>query len=288
MSMPTSTGEPTLERIRQQLPQLPEAQRRVGAYLMDNYAVGVFMSSTQLAQAAGSSQASVTRFVNALGHKSYAEFQRTLSQGLLSRLEEAPPVRRFEGAHADTSALLEREAHHLRGLNQVVRSAAFGRCAQRLSGARSVLIAGFGAAAPAALHAGLYLSRLRPNVQTVTSLEAPNLVQLVHFGQPDYLLMFAVPRYPRETQTLLELMRFREVPAGLVINKASHPLTGLAGEVLLAPVTNSRTTVFPVSTLALASLLVDAAAQQQPERTLSDLETFETLANQTQYFVREK
>ena len=138
------------------------------------------------------------------------------------------------------------------------------------------------------MHAGLYLSRLRPHVYTISSLEALNLVQWVHYGSADYLLMFAVPRYPKETQVVLELMQSRGVPSGLVINKASHSLTSLADEVMLAPVTNSRTTVFPISTLALASLLVDAAAQKHPQRTLKALENFEALAKQTQYFVGER
>lgn len=286
MSIPFSDRETLIKNLRAHLPTLSAAQRKVAAYLLDHYAEAPFMTSSELARAAGTSQPSVTRFASSLGWASYSEFSRALGRVVLGEIGEKAPVERFSRqTHPEGSqAILESESAHLQSLAQVAHSLPFQRSAQKIAQANRVLVAGFGLAGGVAEHLGLSLARLRPNVLTIRSLEALMMVQLVHFRPGDYLLLCAVPRYPKETYTLAQLFHKRKIDVGLIVDRPTTRIAPLATELLIAPTTLSATTVLTAAPLVLGCLLCDAVAQQSPRRSVNNLGTFEEVATEIGLF----
>lgn len=289
MSIPFSDRETLIKNLRAHLATLSTAQRKVAAYLLDHYAEAPFMTTSELARAAGTSQPSVTRFASSLGFASYSEFSRALGRVVLGEISEKAPVERFarQTRQEGSRAILDSEVTHLRSLAQVADSLPFQRSAQKMAQANRVLVAGFGLAGGIAEHLGLSLARLRPNVLTIRSLEALMLVQLVHFRPGDYLLLCAVPRYPTETHTLARLFHTRNIDVGLIVERPTARIAPLATELLIAPTTLSATTVLTAAPLVLGCLLCDAVAQQSPRRSVNNLGTFEEVAAEVGLFPRD-
>ncbi len=288
MSIPLSAKEEFLQGLQQISARMSKAQRLVAYFLREHYTQVPFMTTSELATAAGTSQSSVTRFVNALGFESFAEFTKALRPLVLGEASEPPPVERFaRKSNGDTHQLLELEAAHLLSLDDTVASAAFERLVRRLSEAPRVLVAGFGAAAPMAQHLGLNLARLRPDVRTVQSLDVLNLVQWVHYRPQDYLLMFGVPRYPAETLILIEWCRARGLEVGLAADRVPREWLTKVDDFLLVPATFTLTSAVSASALVLGSLLLDAVGRLEPERTLANLGRFEDLTLSFGYFAQD-
>jgi DNA-binding MurR/RpiR family transcriptional regulator len=270
--------------VRSRMDQLPEAQRQVAAYLIGQPSQVPFMTTSELAQAAGTSQASVTRFVSNLGYENYAEFNRALSQMLLVELNQASPVRVEDEWGQDLGHILENEIAHLHSLTQVASSALFKRYAQRLAQAKQVLIAGFALAAPVAQHTGLFLHRQRPGVTTLTGLEAPSLMTLLHLQPGDFALLYALSRYPKETLRLAKIVQDSGAEIGLVTDRVGSKINTMVGQALNVPLTHGLTTAFTAAPLTLSGLLVDAASRFNRERTQQTLQRFEGLVEQLDYF----
>ena len=288
MSTAIRTPDNLIQTVSAKLGELPDAQRRAALYLINHYARVPFMTATEFAQAAGTSQSSVTRFILSLGFASHNAFTETLGRIVLAELNETLPVVRFARSTSEVNLtdLIDAEVRHLRGLQQQLRSDAFARSVQNLDEARRVLIAGFGAAASIAVHAHLYLSRIRPDVSLATDLSAPTVTHLAHLEAGDVALVFAVPRYMKDALTLLQVLRERQVPAILVADRTVMDLAPLAGELLIVPITNGPTTALPAAMLALGSLLVEGVALRHPTKTMPRLTSFEDTAGRTELFVR--
>ena len=270
-----------------ELPRFSRAQRQLALYMLQHPERVPFMTTTELARAAGTSQSSVTRFALRLGFESYSAFISVMGDLLLSELRHRAPLERFEqmAGAARVSDLLEQEVTHLRNLAAVTESASFKRSVQRLTQARHVIVAGFGAASALAEHVSLYLTRLRPGTFCVTALDAPLMTQMTHWSNVDCALMFSAPRPTGNSAALIRLFHSRGIQVILIADPLSLSLLGQADETLIVPVTMGATTVLPGAMLALGSIIVDALALEQPERTVCNLQAFEDLCAAAELFI---
>ena len=283
----TITDRDALTRaVTNKIGSLSEAQRRIALFILNHYARVPFMTTTELAQAAGSSQSSVTRFVSGLGFDSFSDFTVALSQIVLGEINETIPAERFARARgaARLGDLIDAEIRHLDGLQQILRSEAFTQCTQRLSEAPRTVVAGFGAAASIAVHVHLYLSRIQPGVTCVTELSSPIITESVHLGTGDCAIMFAVPRYVKDAIILMQLLADRGVHLLLVTDRSGTDLVPTANDIMVVPITNGPTTAVPAAMLTLGGLLVEAVALLKPERTMTHLQVFETMAASSALF----
>ena len=271
-----------------EIPQLSGAQQRLAQYLVNHAEQAPFMTTTELAHAAGVSQSTVTRFALRLGFDSYASFTSTLSAVLLSEIDRIAPAERFERSASATrfSELLAQETRHLRSLTRVVESDSFKRSTSLIASAQRVIVAGFAAASALSSHVHLYLSRLRPDVINIVNLDAPVLTQLTHWNEQDCAVLFSVPRMTRDAVEFMQLASSQGISTILITDSLGTAHAASAREVLVIPVTLGPTTAIPAAMLTLGSLLVDAVALEQPDRTLATLRNFESTAKTTQFFAK--
>jgi DNA-binding MurR/RpiR family transcriptional regulator len=88
----TSTDENVLNnKIKQILGKGSKRQQMVAAYFLAHFEKAVFMTITQLAEAIGISTATIVRFANILGYKSYSFLQKDLHKQVKQILR--PPLR---------------------------------------------------------------------------------------------------------------------------------------------------------------------------------------------------
>lgn len=290
MSTTPTTPDELVHAVSTRLPTLPDAQRRAALYLINHYARVPFMTATEFAAAAGTSQSSITRLILGLGFQSYASFTEVVGAIVLGEINETLPTERFARAQGETGLadLIANEIRHMTGLQQVLRSDGFQRSIMQLNAAQRVVISGFGAASSIAVHTHLYLSRIRPDVTLITDLSAPAVTYLEHLGVRDCALMFAVPRYVRDAQTLLTFFKRRRIPSILVSERTSTDLAHLATELMIVPITNGPTTAMPSAMFTIGSLIVEGLALLHPEQTMPSLNTFEDAATDTNLFIHDQ
>src|SRR5580704_9537413 len=94
------------EKIRQRLADLSPSARRVARTLLAGPPTIGLESSARLAQQAGVSGPTVSRFIAELGFSSYAEFQRALHQEITARMMSPVEVYRRHQEGERSSDLL--------------------------------------------------------------------------------------------------------------------------------------------------------------------------------------
>ena len=75
-----------LDRIRKEQDSFPAAQKRVAAYVVENYQQIAFLSISALSQKVGVSDNTVVKFCNHLGYDKFAEFKKEFTDYAHSEL----------------------------------------------------------------------------------------------------------------------------------------------------------------------------------------------------------
>jgi DNA-binding MurR/RpiR family transcriptional regulator len=263
--------------------RLSPTQRRIAKYLLDHLPDAAFESSVDLAERAGVSQPSVTRFAVALGFSGYPALRDVLRQIALAGAAEAPGT----SGPNQLQAAVTTEVHNLQALHEVLADPApVVELGRQLAESVPLTILGLRISDPLARYFSYAAQRIHPDVRCLTTggtavLDA--LLQAQAAGGT-WLLAFAMPRYATETVHALEVARQLGMHTAVITDVPFVPFAGEV-DVLLPTATGSRL-VFDsyAAPIVLAAAVLQAMADAAPERTQARLEAYEDLAQRHGFF----
>ncbi|MFJ8538933.1 MurR/RpiR family transcriptional regulator [Streptomyces sp. NPDC093591] len=270
-------------------PRLSPGQRRIAQYLIEHITEAAFLSITDLAERVGVSQPSVTRFAAAVGFSGYPALREKLQSIALGTLAKGPEAAEENGANELQSAV-DAEIENLENLrrdfadpDQVID---VGR---KLSQSTPLTILGLRISASLAEYFAYAARRIHPDVRLVTrggSVAYDALLQSREAGGT-WVLAFSMPRHAQETLTALRVARSAGLKVALVTDLALGPVADTA-DVVFATGTGSRL-VFDsyAAPGVMASALLQAMTDADPERTQARLEDYEQISDQHQFFLRD-
>ncbi|WP_369175475.1 MurR/RpiR family transcriptional regulator [Streptomyces sp. R28] len=270
-------------------PRLSPGQRRIAQYLIEHITEAAFLSITDLAERVGVSQPSVTRFAAAVGFSGYPALREKLQSIALGSLARGPEAAEENGANELQSAV-DAEIENLENLrrdfadpDQVID---IGR---KLSQSTPLTILGLRISASLAEYFAYAARRIHPDVRLVTrggSVAYDSLLQSREAGGT-WVLAFSMPRHAQETLTAVRVARSAGLKVALVTDLALGPVADTA-DVVFATGTGSRL-VFDsyAAPGVMASALLQAMTDADPERTQARLEDYEHISEQHQFFLRD-
>ncbi|MGW4227393.1 MurR/RpiR family transcriptional regulator [Streptomyces bauhiniae] len=267
-------------------PRLSPGQRRVAQYLIEHLTEAAFLSITELADRAGVSQPSVTRFASAVGFSGYPALRERLQSIALGALAGPGEEDRANELQAAVDAEIQNLEHLRRDLADPDRVIRVGR---ELSRSTPLTVLGLRISGSLAEYFGYAARRIHPDVRLVTrggSVASDALLQSREAGGT-WVLAFAMPRHAQETLTALRVAREAGLKVALVTDLALGPLAEEA-DVTFATGTGSRLVFDSYAAPGLlAAALLQAMTDADPERTQARLEKYEQVADQQQFFLRE-
>ncbi|MER7442381.1 MurR/RpiR family transcriptional regulator [Micromonospora avicenniae] len=262
--------------------RLTPTQRRIAHCLVQHAPAVAYLSAAEVAELAGVSQPSVTRFAVALGHDGYPALRRRLRE-----LTAGAPDGRADAGNELQQAVraeignLDRLAGELADRDRIAGTG------QLLAASRPLPVLGLRAAAPLAAYFAYFAAKVHPDVRVLDdggSLLTDRLEQAAAAGA-SALLAFVLPRYPRETLDALREAR----DAGLtVVAITDSPVSPAADHAdVLLPAAVGADLVFDLHTapMALAMVLLQAICDATPADTQRRLEAFEASAARRQLFL---
>ncbi|NEC13841.1 MurR/RpiR family transcriptional regulator [Streptomyces sp. SID8014] len=245
--------------------RLTPTQRRI-AHCMVRHADEVpFLSSVELAELAGVSQPSVTRFAVALGFDGYPALRRDLRERVPAAPAAAAEANGYQQAVEGEIANLRRLADFLADPGPLERA---GRL---LAGSRPLPVLGLRAAAAQARGFAYFAAKVHPDVRLLDEggTMLVDRIDAVRLAGASALLCFALPRHPREVVEALAYARERGLRVVTVADSAFAPVaaesdvlipgavgTGLAFDTACAPMLLGR-----VLLEAMCDALPDAQAR---------------------------
>lgn len=280
---------PAADRVRALFDghRLSPGQRRIAQYLIDHLTEAVFLSITELAERAGVSQPSVTRFAVSLGYSGYPALRDVLQPIALSAVAGSPETRE-EIRHNELQAAVDAEIENLENVRRLVANThqvlEIGR---ELARSVPLTVLGLRISVSLAEYFAYAARRIHPDVRLVTrggSVAYDALLQSRSAGG-SWVLAFAMPRHAKETLAALRAARSAGLRIALITDTTLGPLVDEA-DVALTAGTGSRL-VFDTyaAPSMLAAALLQAMADADPERTQARLEEYEQAADQHGFFL---
>ncbi|MFJ8685545.1 MurR/RpiR family transcriptional regulator [Micromonospora wenchangensis] len=261
--------------------RLTPTQRRIAHCLVQHAATVAYLSAAEVAELAGVSQPSVTRFAVALGHDGYPALRRRLRELTAGPDGRADDGNELQRAVRAEMANLERLAGELADRDRI---AAAGRL---LAASRPLPVLGLRAAAPLAAYFAYFAAKVLPDVRVLDdggSLLTDRLEQAASAGA-DALLAFVLPRYPRETLDALRAARDAGLTVIAITDSPVSPATEYAELVLPAAVGTDLVFDLHTAPMTLAMVVLQAICDAAPIQTQRRLEAFESSAARRQLFL---
>ncbi|MFH8580237.1 MurR/RpiR family transcriptional regulator [Streptomyces zaomyceticus] len=264
--------------------RLTPTQRRIAHCMVRRAGDVPFLSSVELAELAGVSQPSVTRFAVALGFDGYPALRRHLR-------EVAPPGPDAGEGRGETlneyqqAVLAEIEnLRHLAGL--LADPTPVERAGRLLAGSRPLPVLGLRAASSQARGFAYFAAKVHPDVRLLDeagSMLTDRVDAAVRAGATA-LLCFALPRHPREVVEALEYARAAGLTVVTVAESAFAPVAAHSDLLIPAAVGTGLAFDTACAPMLLGRVLLEAMADELPDAQ-ARLEEFDTKAAARGLFV---
>jgi DNA-binding MurR/RpiR family transcriptional regulator len=258
------TAEPAnvIEELRRRYDLLTHSQKRIAEYIVEQSQAVAFSTVDQMAAQLGVNPSTIVRFCYRLGLNGFPDLQERMRQvvrGQLSRADEQVEAG-ASGAHLQGTTFGESLAHDLRNLQRTIMGLTaddLNRAVDQLTAARRVyVIAGFSAFS-VAHYFGLVLSRLRPDVHTLTADEGVSKVRLAEMGPQDCMFAFTFPRYAHFTQRAAAWARQQKSTIIVVTDTPISAVGQIADTVLVALPTGTGMQNSMVAPMAVANAILN-------------------------------
>lgn len=283
-------NEDIMSILESLMPTFSKGQKRIAAFIQENYDKAAFMTAGKLGKAVGISESTVVRFAVELGYDGYPAMQKAMREMVLNRLTS---VQRIGVAHDRigdqdvVSMVLQSDIDKLRQTNETLDRESFRAAVNSIRNSKHIYVLGVRSAASMAQFTGYYLNYMFPDVHIVTASGAGEMFEkLVNVEAGDTVLAFSFPRYSAATIKGVQYCRSVGATVIGITNTNLSPLAQNSDYVLVAKSDMVSLVDSLVAPLSVVNALIVALASSQ-EETLS--KTFEKLEHiWEEYHVYEK
>jgi DNA-binding MurR/RpiR family transcriptional regulator len=262
--------------------RLTPAQRRIASYLSDHASAAAALTSAELAEYAGVSQPSVTRFVSLLGFDGYPGFRRYLREAAAEPEPDRGANKFQEAIDADLRNLAALRA-------QLADGTQLHAIAAALMESVPLVVAGYRVSAAQAACLAYLAAKIHPDVRLLSDSGSVLGDALRHARRRGAaaLVMVALPRYPRESAAALDQARALGLRTLLITDRPVSALTPHADDVLHAGVASQFVFDSHAAVASLTVALVEAMADAAGALARQRLESFEDYAAEQDLFLPE-
>ncbi|MBC9716715.1 MurR/RpiR family transcriptional regulator [Streptomyces sp. TRM66268-LWL] len=260
--------------------RLTPTQRRIAHCMVRRAADVPFLSSVELAELAGVSQPSVTRFAVALGFDGYPALRKHLRDVAPAEAGAAAELNEYQQA-------VEAEIENLRHLASVLADPApVERAGALLAASRPLPVLGLRAAASQAYGFAYFAAKVHPDVRLLHeggTMLADRLEAAARAGATA-VLCFALPRHPREVVEALTYAKSLGLTVVTVADSAFAPVAKVSDLLLPAAVGTGLAFDTVCAPMLLGRVLLEAMCDGLPEAQ-ARLEAFDARAAERGLFV---
>lgn len=230
---------------------LTKTQVLIGDYVLDHAGDVCFMTSTDLAYAAGVSEASIIRFTKALGFSGFMDFQKALRSGYQKKVMNissqitVPSQRVLKRVKLDSD--LEYINNHFQNVVNNLEEALLKNTQETYEAAAELLIKSrqkFIVASRGNSGLGsyllLYLSQMLPNVSAANFVSAAPMDHMCHLSKEDCVIFISFPRYSSLDRLSAEMAKKSGARTIVITDKPSALLASYADILFTVPVDNNN------------------------------------------------
>ena len=261
--MKENQSQIVIECIMAGLVSLTPKGRILGKYIMQNPRKAVFMTTRELAETCGVSEATVVRFVSQLGYGGYGEFLQALRDyvdtglTLQDRVDlpsmKAPGTNRFHRIVFD-------EMNNLQQFYESIDMNILQAFVETLAKSPWIYVIGSRLSYTFAYYMGWSLTKVRKGVHILNGSDSTAIDWLTNAPDDSLAVIIATSRYPNELIKLAKVVRRLEHRLLVIADSALCPLTQFAHLSLVAPTKNIPFIGSPTTISCIINYLVQELA----------------------------
>ena len=258
--------------IHNKMNSFSKGQRKIAAYILENYDKAAFQTAGVLGKTVQVSESTVVRFAAELGYDGYPDMQKAMQEMVLTRLTS---VQRLEVgakrlAQEDVlSSVLQTDMDLIRTTNEQIDQKAFNGAVDALLNAQTIYIVGVRSSSALASFLSYYFKYMFRDVRLITSASDSEVFeQIVRISPQDALIGISFPRYSSAAIQAVQYAHTSGAKTIALTDCTSSPLSEFADFLLTAKsdmVSLVDSLVAPMS--VINALIVAAASKKKLETT---------------------
>lgn len=278
------------DRLAAARANLSPKMARIAAYISDNTLKAAFMTTTELAAAAGVSLATAVRFPLALGYADFGAFRGAIQDRVSFDLTSVERIHLQASSNRSSAALLRRiidaDMENLRALAQSFSEPQLDHFVSAIQAAERVSILGFRFVSPLTRYFVYSLEKIRFGVRGFEHSDSTLYDRIRAMNDGDVLIVIAFARYPSDIIALTRYAQTRNVRILAITDSPLSPLLPHAETALFArsPVLDFVGSLGAPA--ALINCIVSELGVRMGDEALKRLKLFEDVAQSAGIYVR--
>lgn len=256
-----------------------KGQKRIAAYILENYDKAAFMTANKLGKTAQVSESTVVRFATELGYDGYPTMQKALQEIIRGKLTSIQRIQASNDQMTDPDILgtvMQRDMNSIHTAIIQADRAEFNRVVDKLVHAEHIYLLGVRSSSFLAGYLNFYFHLIFKNVTLVQNFSAGEIFeQMLHIGPGDVLVGISFPRYSKMTENAVHFACDRGADVIAITDSQMSPLYQLASASLLVRSDMISMVDSMAAPLSLLNALIVAVGRQKKEEisnTYSELE----------------
>ena len=252
-------SNPVLRGIVGQLDTLTPKGKIIGNYIIQNPRKAVFMTTKELAEACGVSEATVVRFVGHLGYGGYGEFLQALRDFVDSGMT-LPDRADLPGMKGPGTDLLHRvvfeEMANLRQFYESIDMVHLDRIVALLEQSPAVYVIGSRVSYTFAYYLGWSLTKVRRGIHILKGSDSTGIDWLTNAPDDSLAVIITTSRYPNELIKLGKVSRRLNHRLLVITDNRLCPLLPFAHLSLIVPSRSIPLIGYPTTITCIINYLV--------------------------------
>lgn len=283
-----SNTEHLLSKMNVQYQNFSKGQKKLAAYIKENYDKAAFLTAAKLGETVGVSESTVVRFATHLGYKGYPEFQRELEELVRNKLNS---IQRMEVTYGKVpqSEILDTVLHSdidkIKMTLEAVDYEAFNLAVETILEAKNIYVVGIRSCAPLAEFLAFYLNLIFDGVRLLNTNSASELFeQMIRIGEKDVIIGISFPRYSMRTLKALEFANNRNAKVITLTDSIHSPMNLYSSCNLIARSDMASIVDSLVAPLSVINALVVALSMRKQKTVVATLEALEKIWDEYQVY----
>lgn len=262
-------AHPVIKGIVRQLDTLTPKGKILGSYIIQNPRKAVFMTTKDLSEACGVSEATVVRFVGQLGYHGYGDFLQALRDFVDSGLT-LPDRVDLPGMKGPGTDLLHRvvfeEMNNLRQFYENIDMQVLARIVDQLQARQAVYIVGSRVSYTFAYYMGWSLTKVRRGVHILKGSDSAAIDWLTNAPDDSLVTIITTSRYPNELIKLGKVARRLQHQLLVITDSSLCPVLPFAHHSLVVPSRSIPLIGYPTTISCIINYLVlELVNRQDPK-----------------------
>ncbi len=277
-----------LDRINEKYSSLSRGQKKLAAYITDNYDQAVFLTAAKLGEVVGLSESTVVRFASKLGYKGFPQFHKALEELIYTELEKSQKKTISTNRTKKSKVLrsvIECDLDNLKTTLEQINPQTFEMAVDIIMNADHIYVVGVRNCAPVAQFLYFYLAMIFKNVHLVqTSNITEMFEQIIHVTKKDVVIGISFPRYSMRTLKTMEFANNKKAQVITLTDSVHSPMNLYSSCNLIAKSKMSSIVDSMTAPISVVNAIIAAISMRKKSQVVKNIETLEAVWDEYQFY----